>query len=283
VRLGLASRNNNFCMAKVLGESGRYTSQEAVKQRRRIIILVCVIIGLLGTIEGLVLSSFIPFSSLPWWFRSVLLIGALLGIVGLSRWGDRKLDALEKKRVSMQRGTVGETQVGSILANFPDEFCVINGLTTPFGDLDHVVVGSTGVFVLDTKNWRGIVSSDGKGELLLNGAPTDKPYVRQFVGRMLGIRDKVRVLAPGLDPYFQATFVFTAARVEANWGTTGNLHCIRDEQLHEYIVEKDFGQRLRPAEAERIAQAFLGLAHMDREFAHFSPKGAQITSDGRNS
>lgn len=71
--LGFASQNNSFCMAKVLGESGRYTSQETVNQRRRIIILVCVIIGLLGTIEGLVLSSFIPFSLLPWWFRSVFL------------------------------------------------------------------------------------------------------------------------------------------------------------------------------------------------------------------
>jgi Nuclease-related domain len=264
-------------MAKVLGESGRYTSQEAVKQRSRILILICVVIGLLGTIEGLVLSSFVPFSSLAWWFRSVVLVGSLLGIIVVSQWGNRKLEALEKRRVSMRRGAAGETQVGDILANFPDKFCVINGLTTPFGDLDHVVVGPTGVFVLDTKNWRGVVSSDGKGELLLNGESTDKQYVRQFVGRMLGVRDKVRVLAPGLDPYFQAAFVFTAARVEANWGTTGNLHCIRDEQLHEYIVEKDFGQRLKPDEVERIAKAFLGLAHMDGEFAQASPKDAQIS------
>ena len=45
-----------------------------------------------------------------------------------------------------------------------------------------LVVGPTGVFVLDTKAWRGVVTSDGKGELLLNGQPTDKPYIRQFVG-----------------------------------------------------------------------------------------------------
>jgi hypothetical protein len=130
---------------------------------------------------------------------------------------------------------------------------------------DHLA-GSTGVFVLDTKNWRGVVSADGKGELLLNGKPTDKPQIRQFVGRVMGMKDKIHVLVPELDPYFQAVFVFTAARVDANWGLTGNVHCVRDDQLFDYIVEKDFGRGLKHNEAERIAQAFLGLAHMDRDF-----------------
>jgi len=127
------------------------------------------------------------------------------------------------------------------------------------------------VFVLDSKNWRGVVAADGKGELLLNGAPTDKPQVRQFVGRMLGIKARVLALAPGLDPYYQALFVFTAARVEAKWGSTGNVHCVRDDQLNEYIVEKQ-GKRLSSNEIQRIAQAFLGLAQMDREFAQHSPR-----------
>ena len=92
---------------------------------------------------------------------------------------------------------------------------------------------------------------------------------------MLSIRDKVRTLAPGMDPFYQAVFVFTAARVEAKWGTTGNLHCIRDEQLHDYIVEKKFGKRLLPTEVQALSQAFLALAHMDRDFtdrASPSPK-----------
>ena len=115
------------------------------------------------------------------------------------------------------------------------------------------------------------LSADGKSELLTNDQPTDKPYVRQFVGRMMGIKEKVLTLSPGLDPFYQALFVFTAARVEAKWGSTGNVHCVRDDQLYEYIVEKDFGKRLSPDEVQRLAQAFLGLAHMDREFATSPP------------
>jgi hypothetical protein len=84
--------------------------------------------------------------------------------------------------------------------------------------------------------------------------------VRQFVGRVMGIKDKVKALAPGLDPYFKTVFVFTSARVDANWGTTGNLHCIRDDQLFKYIVEDKMGKGLTKDEVNTIAQAFLGLA-----------------------
>lgn len=253
-------------MAKVLGESGRYVSEESIKQSRRILLLVLLIIAVLSLLEGFLISSFLNVARWPAWVRSLALLMILPAIVLLSRRGLKKFNALEKKRADMRRGAAGEVHVGNTLADFPDDFCVINDLTTPFGNLDHVVVGPTGVFVLDTKNWRGVVSADGAGELLLNGDPTDKPHIRQFVGRMLGIRDKVRALAPGLDPYYQPLFVFTAARVDAKWGSTKAVHCLRDDQLHEYIVLKDFGKKLSTDEVQRVAQAFLGLAQMDREF-----------------
>ena len=60
--------------------------------------------------------------------------------------------------------------------------------------------------------------------------------------------------------------VFTAARVEAKWGKTGYANCITDDQLYDYIAERNFGKKLRPDEVSQIAQAFLGLAHMDKEF-----------------
>ena len=56
-------------MAKVLGESGRYVSQEAANQSRRIILLVVIVVSVLGMIEGFVLSSFIPSGALPAWVR----------------------------------------------------------------------------------------------------------------------------------------------------------------------------------------------------------------------
>ena len=134
------------------------------------------------------------------------------------------------------------------------------------------MVGPTGVFIIDTKNWRGVVSADGKGELLLNGKPTDKPFVRQFVGRMMGVRDKVvGLIASGREVFYDALLVFTSARVEANWGKTSSANCMRDDQLYAYIVQKDFGRKLEPLEAEQIAQAFLAVARMDKDFGQGVP------------
>jgi hypothetical protein len=256
----------NTFMAKILGESGRYVSDEAVRQKRQIIITVMVIIALFGVIEGIILSTLFPLGWLTPVGKAVIVVVAAVGIWGLDKWGDQKLNAIEKRKNNMVRGAAGEIQVGNGLTKLSDDYCVINDVATPHGNLDHVVVGPTGVFVLDSKAWRGIVTSDGKGELLLNGKPTDKAYVRQFVGRMMGVREKALTLAAGMDTHFNAVFVFTAARVEARWGTTGKLHCITDDQLFNYIAGKDFGKKLNAEEISQIAQAFLGLAHMEKEF-----------------
>ncbi len=262
-------------MAKVLGESGRYVSDAAEKKWREFVVIGFIAVALIGVIEGLVLSSLLPSVRLPALAKAGLLVGAIPAALALWKWISRTMDEISKKRMAFSRGADGENQVARQLCSLPDDFYVIHDLATPFGNVDHVVTGPTGVFLLDTKSWRGVVSPDGNGELLVNGQPTDKAQVRPFLGRMLGIRDKVRTLAPGLDPFYQAVFVFTSARVEAKWGTTSTVHCIRDEQLHDYIVNKKLGGRLSPAAVQNLAQAFLALAHMERGFTErSSPPGA---------
>lgn len=258
-------------MAKVLGESGRYVTQAAAKERQHLLYLLALVTALLGILNGLTLAPILSLHRLPPALNLTIAPAALVAMALLWKWTDRKMDAIERRRLALLRGATGENLVAEKLANFPDDFCVINDLSTPYGNLDHVVVGPTGVYVLDAKNWRGVVASDGRGELLINGKPTDKPYARHFISRIMSVREKVCTLAPGLDPFFKALFVFTSARVEAKWGTTGNVHCLTDDQLHDYIVNTDFGQRLTPAQVRSLAQAFLALAHMDREFQPSEP------------
>jgi hypothetical protein len=253
-------------MARVLGEAGHYVSEEADKKSREMFGAVFAAIGVLGWISGFLF--WFLFQKKLWWV-SLLINGiALAAALALRWWAYRRMDKLAKERKDLLRGATGEVAVGYKLANFPESFYVVNDLKTEAGNLDHVVIGPTGVFALDAKSWRGIVSADGKGELLLNGR-FDKPYIRQFVGRIMGIRDRVKVLAPEMDVFIKAVFVFTSARVEANWGTTGNVHCIRDDQAYDYIVEDKKGKKLTTKEVKTIARAFAALARMD---PHFSDK-----------
>jgi hypothetical protein len=254
-------------MAQVLGEPGRYVSRIATNLRHAMWNRVGLGIGGLGVIAGLGIGcSFRWFALAPW--QGVLVsVVALLAMLLVAKWCFRRLDELECTREHMRKGAAGEARVGLVLENFPDEFHVVNDLATPFGNLDHVVIGPTGVFVIDTKDWRGVVAADDHGEVTCNGQKLDRPYVRRFVARVMDAKKKVQVLAPGFDSYFQAVFVFTSAYVEAKIGATRTVHCIREDQLFDYIVNRESGKKLSLEAVEKISQAFLGLATMEAGFS----------------
>jgi hypothetical protein len=261
-------------MAKMLGESARYLSEESARRHERVLLHCAGMVGVCGLVEGLCVARFVHIVALPLWFAECCMVLTIVGFWILNKWGIPKFKVLEKERLAARRGASGEIHVGNVLSDLPDDYYVINDLATPCGNLDHVVVSPKGVFVLDTKNWRGVVRADGRGELLLNDQLTDKRFVSQLVARMMGIRDKVRVLAPKPNPRYRAVLVFTSARVEAKWGTTGSAHCITDEQLVGYILDGRTENPLRPNEVKQIAQAFLGLAHVDQDFSRRSNSAA---------
>jgi hypothetical protein len=253
-------------MAKVLGEPGRYVSQIATNLRNAMWNRVALGIGGLGIIVGFALGCSSRWLTLPYWQGVLLSVAALLAMLLVARWCFRRLDELEETQTHMRKAAAGEARVGLVLENFPDDFRVVNDLATPFGKLDHVVIGPTGVFVIDTKDWRGVVTADERGELTCNGQKLDRPYVRGFVTRVMDVKDKVRVLAPGFDTYFQPVFVFTSAYVEAKLGATRTLHCLREDQLFEYIVNRESGKNLSLEAVDKISQAFLGLPIIEAGF-----------------
>ncbi len=240
-------------MAKVLGEAGRYVSEQATKKFLRLLLLLYVFGIIIGFLSGYMLGArrnLIPLLVLP-----VFLV--------LWRFFAKKFKSIENDRINFRKGVMGEAVIGYILEGFPDDYRVIHDLSTPFGNIDHVVIGPTGAYVIDAKNWKGIIGAAGNGELLLNGKPTQKPEIKNLTRRIMSIKEKINVLSP-LDPYVQGVFAFPSAYVEAKWGTTGYVHCVKDEQLYYYIVENK--KRLDKKEIEAISQAFLALARMDKDF-----------------
>ena len=74
------------------------------------------------------------------------------------------------------KGAAGEEIVARELARLPAGYHVFHSLDAGGGvlmwrggDIDHVVVGPTGVFAIETKNWRGQVTL-ADGQILLDGA-----------------------------------------------------------------------------------------------------------------
>ena len=242
-------------MAKVLGETGRDVSEQSTKKFHRIFLLLYLFGIGLGFAIGYIIGA----------RKNYVTLLFLLTLPLVWKYLSKKIDAIDKERLNFRKGATGEAVVGFALDNFPDEFRVIHDLTTPYGNVDHVVVGPTGAYIIDSKNWKGVVAADGSGELLLNGKPTQKTEVKNLSRRIMSIKEKLTVLSSS-DPYIQGVFAFPSAYIGARWGTTGYIHCVKDEQLYDYIVENKKAKKLSQKEIESISQAFLALARMDKDF-----------------
>jgi hypothetical protein len=61
-------------------------------------------------------------------------------------------------------GWTGEKQLANLLiSKLNDDYYLLNDLYlhNGSGDIDHIVLGPNGVFVLETKNWNGVISCNG--------------------------------------------------------------------------------------------------------------------------
>ena len=141
-------------MAQVLGKSGRYVADQVQLKRWQSLRIAFAAVAITFTIEGFFLATIFPGPPLPLWSKVLIILAGLVAVLAVLNSAERRMKQLEKERNDFQRGEQGETTVGRLLANLTEDFYVINGLSTPFGDLDHVVVGPTGVFVMDTKSWQ---------------------------------------------------------------------------------------------------------------------------------
>jgi hypothetical protein len=252
-------------MARVLGEGGRYCRQQARRTERAILILGCVAIGLLAWISGFACSS--AFRTRAPLVSFLTTTAALAAAVITYFTFNRRLDILAKQRDNLRKGETGEISIANLLTELPHSYFVINGLTIDEADIDHIVVGPTGLFAIDTKAWTGTVTADCKGELIKNGAPTDKPEVNNFHRRVIDLRKSIKALSPKTDFYVKALFVFTCAYVQARWGTTQNVYCMPQEQLIDHILNnKPRDGTISRSDTKKIARAIKALAYMDPNF-----------------
>ena len=250
-------------MAKVIGKAGQYVEDQSIRKNQRSVLICLVAIAICGLVSGFFLAASVFRWGKPWLSIPVLLAIAVVIYFG-NKWFTKKVDVLDRERIAFRKGAVGEGLIAGILEGLPDGYTVLNDLTTPSGNLDHVVVGPNGIFVIDTKNWKGTVTSDGNGELLLNGKPTTKPEVKNLVRTVMAIRERITAVCQR-EYFIKAILAFPTARVEARWGSIKTVDCVTDEALTNYITQHNSGSKLSAQEIDRVARAFSGLAKMDSE------------------
>ncbi len=111
-------------------------------------------------------------------------------------------------------GWEGEKRVIKLLSSkLSDDYILLNDLYLRGGggDIDHVVLGPNGIFVLETKNWNGNISCNGDlwqrtGKQNFKGSPSRQ--VKRNAATIKNIIDSSQAFRP-LGIYVEGIVVFT--------------------------------------------------------------------------
>jgi hypothetical protein len=134
---------------------------------------------------------------LPW--------AGLLGLVAAALVGWRLRFRPSEQVQAWQRGAAGERRTARLLDRLThDGYAVFHDLAVPNWDanVDHLVIGPSGVFVIDSKQWSGSVHQGSDGLAWHNHYPLDRTleavrWEAQTIGRLLGTRTAAVVCVHG--------------------------------------------------------------------------------------
>jgi hypothetical protein len=237
-------------MPHFIGIAGQYQEERATKRRVNAVIGMMVALCIVEAGLGYAIGN-----------RGLWVMVVAVAIAVPMLWYlSRRFDQIIRQARMEETGAEGERSIVPCLKKLPDTYTVVCDLdfADSYGNIDHLVIGPTGIFSIDVKNWKGTVAADGRGELLLNGKPTDKPQVRAFTARTMDLKERLKALTR-LDPYIQCLFVFPHTYLEARWGTTGTVLCVDVDNLVSLITKPNPTRAIPPADLPRLVSAAKAL------------------------
>ena len=142
-------------------------------------------------LAGYLLRAVVPVPGISRTMAGVLLLLLAVGLAAVANAGRDRL-------ANFLKGARGEERVARELAFLPVEYTMFHGLPSAGrgripagGDVDHVVLGPTGVFAVETKNWAGRVTIEN-GELQCDGQVPDRPPLEQVKTAASELGDMIR-------------------------------------------------------------------------------------------
>lgn len=239
-------------MPDTLGEPGKYPDAKV----RQISLWVFVLAILALSIMSYVFGVLTPKTQAPT-RAAFFLVWAVASLV-LLKYLDREVAKAASERRAYLKGGDGEHWVGYLLGDLPASYHVFHGIQLEKGsDIDHVIVGQGGVFLVSTKNWRGLITVGSGGKLLWNGRLPDKGDVIQTTLRAtMRLRERLMALV-GEDVYVQGVLVLPWAWVDIP-GLVRNVSVLHQGNLVSWI--EGAPHRLNAAKVRRLTGALRMLA-----------------------
>ena len=168
-------------------------------------------------------------AALPWPVLGTTAAGFLLLALALLFAG--AVAVSRQRMASFVKGARGEERVARELAFLPGGYRVYHGVALRHnaimpsgGDFDHIVVGPTGVFVVETKNWDGRITVED-GRILYDGNEPDRAPLDQVKAAANALRRALQE-ACGAEIAVRPVVCFAADSLSADsQGAAGVIVC----------------------------------------------------------
>ncbi len=144
--------------------------------------------------------------------------------------------------VTWGSGAEGEEKVAKYLGSLDDSYYVIHDVVLPgeVGNIDHIVLGPSGIFVIETKNHRGFITCSGDWWKQRKIGRRGTPYLGNIGNPSKQVKRKAVLLSKyiqnhfGVNLFINGIVVFTneEARLRINNPTVAVL---RPQELCDFI------------------------------------------------
>jgi len=192
------------------------------RQRTTNLILIGVLI--LGGILFLLINNWKQLG-----IEDTAVVGLLIAMWLLVKFIDKPIDRRIKMERRADRGAVAEEVVADFLSDLGDDLLIIHDISSPYGNIDHVVIGISGsIFLIETK------AHGGKAELLndqllVNGKMPEKNFIVQVLNNTYWLRDEIAKTI-GHKAWITPIIVFTNAFVPMGLKVKG-VHILNKKYL----------------------------------------------------
>ncbi|MBV9355024.1 MAG: NERD domain-containing protein [Chloroflexi bacterium] len=216
---------------------------------------------------------------------NLVALGACLFCLWQWRLGSRlddELDGEDRDREAAQiAGRRGELEVSATLErDLPDGYVVLNGLLLPHGagDIDHLVLGPTGVFLLETKTMAGVIGCDADGTWRrIRTGRGGTPYAAyigdpttQVERNIRSVRETIEMratrLARSTQVWIEGLIVFAHPDVELR-AERSRVPAARLADVPSMITSHVPRRVLHPRDVDQLASTLLGAMRAPRPFA----------------
>ncbi len=96
------------------------------------------------------------------------------------------------------KGARGEERVAGLLESLPDAWHVFHDYEAGGYHVDHVLVGPTGIYAIETKNWRGRVTIE-RGEVIVDGVLADRAPLAQALRQANAVKAALKTASPACE------------------------------------------------------------------------------------